>query len=132
MSESLAELRRLAQHLNGIARSVIEEDGDHAAMFFLRMPDGTVEADLFSDSHEHDLAHALDESDADAVVVVFETMTEADAGSLVVAGVDRDANTVVLVTPRVDGGGLGATADRSDGYRVPLLDAARDAWDDAG
>jgi hypothetical protein len=148
------ELVELARDLNRTARSVIEEDGEHAAMFFLRFDDGDVEAHLFDDAERpvgetraRVMAEAARSPGADAVAFVSEAWSarpEAipDGGGagdaldardvLLLAAVDRRGNTLVLETPisrRADGTvELGDTEEYGEEYRVNVLDEVRNVW----
>jgi hypothetical protein len=83
--DTLSELRDLGRHLNHVARSVIETDGEHAAMFFLRVEGGDVEAHLFSEAGERpvgeargrEIAEAVRSTGADAIVCVSEAWSAA-------------------------------------------------------
>jgi hypothetical protein len=82
--DTLSQLRDLGRHLNHVARSVIETDGEHAAMFFLRVEGGDV-AQLFSEAGERpvgeargrEVAEAVRSTGADAVVCVSEAWSAA-------------------------------------------------------
>ena len=75
-------LASFVEGLNEIARAVMEEDGEHVAMYFLgHADDGGVHSCLFEEEDQSDsvgsararqLAEAVRSSDADAVVIVSE------------------------------------------------------------
>lgn len=92
-----AALSELAERINSIAISTIEEDGTHAAMFFLRQPDGSVDARMFEstadppgDARAQEMAEAVTASSADAVVFVSEAW-RAHSASVPEGGRARDA-----------------------------------------
>jgi hypothetical protein len=148
------KLLDLARHLNSIARSVIEEDGEHAAMFFLRFDSDRVEAHPFSeaerpvgDARAREMAHAVRASAANAIAFVSEAWSApqesvpatGDAGDapeavdvLLLVALDREGNTVILETPfshRPDGTvDLGDTQEHGIEYRVNVLDGVRSIW----
>jgi hypothetical protein len=136
-------------------RSVIEEDGEHAAMFFLRLKSGDVEPYLFSgmddrpvgDARGREVAEAVRTTGADAVVCVSEASSaepeaipeDGSAGDvpdardvLVVAAVDRSGNSVALETPvsrRPDGSvELGDSDEYERNYSLNFLSPVRVVW----
>jgi hypothetical protein len=150
-----SQLVDLVQHLNRVARSVIEEDGEHAAMFFLLVGGGNLEAHLFSEATERpvgeargrEVAEAVEATGADAVVSVSEAWSAAadavpaDGGAgdaadardvLLVAGIDRAGNTIVLETPvtRLADGSveLGDAEEHQAGYAINFLAPVRTIW----
>ena len=156
--DARSELHALARDLNHVARSEIEEEGEHAAMFFLRVEDG-VEARLFSeeaarpvgDARGREIAEAVRATGSDAVVCVSEAWSAAQeavperggAGDapdardvLLLAAIDRHGNSVAVETPvsrRPDGTlALGASEEYEDGYSLNFLSPVRAIWDEEG
>ena len=115
-----ADLRELAAKLHAIAVSVIRSDGEHAPMFFLRLPSGEMDVQLFDEGERpvgpgraRQIAEAVRRTGADAVVAVSEGWSASqdaipegglpgdarDARDvLVVAAVDRSGDEVMLTT----------------------------------
>ena len=156
MDDTLSELRSLTRDLNSVARSVIAEDGAHAAMFFLRVEGGELAAHLFAEAVERrvgeargrEIAEAVRSTGADAVVCVSEAWSAApeavpeedgvgdapDAHDvLLVAAVDRHGNSVALETPVVrlpDGTvELGASEEYEGDYSLNFLEPVKAAWE---
>jgi hypothetical protein len=122
------ELIALVRRINDLAVEQVEADGEHAAMYFLRTPDGGVRPRLFRRPERSDeLARAAGASSADAVVIVAETTTD----SLLVAGLDRRGHQLVLETKleRRDDGTVKALATTADELVVPTLDGVRGVWE---
>lgn len=72
-------LRDLVKKIHAIALGIVQQDGEHAAMFFLRLPTGELETTLFDDvdrpigdARSSQLARAVRTRRADALVVVSE------------------------------------------------------------
>ena len=145
----------MACHLNGIARSVLEEDGEHVPMFFLRFADGHVEVRQFEDASERpvgprrarEMADAVRASNATAIVMVSEAWSApeelipdgggagdaADARDvLLLVALGSDGTTVTLVTPirRLDDGALhlGETDEEGSESHAYVLDEVRRVW----
>lgn len=143
--------------VNDIARAVMEEDGEHVAMYFLgHAREGGVESCLFEEedpsesvgsARARQMAEAVRSSGADAVVIVSEAWSaepeDVPAGGrvreasevsdvLLVAGIDRSGETIALETPVFrDASGavrLGPSSPGSDGYRVNTFDEVRTVW----
>ena len=132
---------------------MVEEDGEHVPMFFLRLPDGGVRPQLFDAveqrpvgvSRAREMADGVQATGADAVAVVSEAWA-ADVGAipdggragdapgatdlLLVAAIDREDNLVVFETPvrrGVDGSvELGASSRQLD--QVLVFDLVREVW----
>ena len=150
-------MANLVKTLNDIARGVMEEDGEHVAMYFLaHAGDGSVESCLFEEedpsasvglARARQIAEAVRSSDAEAVVVVSEAwsakLDEIPPGGrvrdaaepqdvLLVAGIDRSGETVALETPvfhDTDGAiRLGPTSPDDEGYQVNIFDEVRAVW----
>ena|SRR6266446_8464921 len=154
MSES--SLLTFAEGLNKIACSMIEQDGEHVAMYFLAHGDGRVESCLFEEENPSEsvgpvrarqLADAARASGADAVVMVSEAWsahrddvpeggrvrdTSGAQDILLLVGIDRSGETVVLETPvfREPGGTtrVGETTTGNDEWRVATLNGVRAVW----
>jgi len=147
-----SDLRELVAEPHAIVLSVIRKDGEHAPMFFLRMPDGAVKVEEFDDAFERpvgearmrQVAGAIRRTGADAVVVVSEAWSSSqdaiprgglpgdarDARDvLVVAALDRSGGEVLLMTDlrrRADGSvEIGET---EQGGRAVMFDELRNAW----
>jgi hypothetical protein len=149
-----AELVELARNLNRMARSVVEEEGEHAAMFFLRLASGEVEANVFSDSERpvgearaREMADAVRSRGAVAIAFVSEAWSArpedvpksggagdaADAlDVLLVAAVDRLGNTVALETPLFRSPDrnieLGESKEYAGEYQLNVMDKVRAVW----
>jgi hypothetical protein len=152
-----SELTNLAQELNRIARSVMEADGEHVAMYFLGYTDGRpVESSTFEDetpdesvgaARGRQIAKAVESAGADAVVMVTEAWSVRpekipDGGRvrdaaeardvLLVAGIDRSGVTIAFKTPVFrDANGvtlLGETGHGDSGYEVSTFDDVRAVW----
>jgi len=150
-------LASFVEGLNEIARAVMEEDGEHVAMYFLgHADDGGVHSCLFEEEDQSDsvgsvrarqLAEAVRSSDADAVVIVSEAWSalaeDVPSGGrvrnalepqdvLLVAGIDRSGETIALETPVFrDADGvvrLGPTSPGGGGYQVNTFDDVRAVW----
>lgn len=133
-----------------MAVTTIRTDGDHAAMFFLLMPDGRVQPELFlpgarpvGEQRKRELANAVASSDAEAVAFVSEAWATrredvpvVDAREtrdlLLVAAIDRSGETAVFETPipRDEGGEVepGESREYGSEYQVALFDGVREAW----
>jgi len=92
-----ASLSQLAEQINAIAISTVEEDGAHAPMFFLRLSDGSVEpkalesgVDPPGEAWGQEMAEAAATSSADAIVFVSEAW-RASPGSVPQGGRPRDS-----------------------------------------
>lgn len=148
-------LLAMARHLNGIARSVLEEDGEHVPMFFLRLEDGRVEVRQFEEAPERpvgqlrarELADAVRTSNATAIVMVSEAWSAPEdsipdgggAGDasdardvLLLVALDCDGTTVTLETPiwRLADGALrlGDTDEQGSESQVYVLNEVRGVW----
>lgn len=148
-------LRDFALQINEIARSVVVEDGEHAAMFFLALPSGDIEHRLFSEAGERpvgdargrEIADAVGETGAEAVVCVSEAWRAsaesvpvgAGAGDapdardvLLVTAMDRDGDAVAIETPLrrdpVGGVEVGDSQEWPGGHRLTFLDPVRAAF----
>lgn len=159
MAESnRAGLADLVQALNDIARAAMEEDGEHAAMYFLgHAGDGGVESRLFEEEDDpsasvgsaraRQMAEAVRSTGADAVVIVSEAwstkLEEIPPGGrvrdaaepqdvLLVAGIDRSGETIALESPvSHEASGalrLGPTSPGDEGYQVNVFDEVRAVW----
>jgi hypothetical protein len=151
-------LRGFARDINEIARSVVAEDGEHAAMFFLALPDGAVEHHLFLEERERpvgdargrEIADAVVATSARAVVCVSEAWSArpeavpvgGGAGDapeacdvLLVAGIDVDGDSVAIETPlrRTPEGGveIGDSQEWGSDYRLAFLDPVRAAFQES-
>lgn len=140
-----------------MARSILEEDGEHAAMYFLAYADGRpVESSVFEEEHPEDsvgpvrarqMAEAVRSTGADALVLISEAWgAEADAvpvggrirdaatteDVLLVAGIERGGETITLETPIFrDASGtvtLGESRQAAGDYHVATFDDARAVW----
>ncbi len=139
-----------------MARSVLERDGEHVAMYFVAHADGRVAVCMFDEEDPDDsvgasrarqLADAVEDADADAVVVVSEAWSAGaedvpvggrvrDASQaedvLLLVGADRSGETVLLETPiyrAVDGAiRLGATITGADDWEISTLGDVRAVW----
>ncbi len=133
-------LEDLAGWVNGRARDLVLRDGTHDTTVLLRLPDGALQTQIVGGDGGTlaDVLEAIaDEAelvDAQAVVVVAEAWSAANPDReprevLLVAGVDRDGDHVVLETPlerRPTHREVGETA-RTDTPTV-LLDGVRRRW----
>jgi hypothetical protein len=153
---AISRLQDLVRDLNQVARSVLEEDGEHAAMFFLHVHN-TVETRLFSDTAGGPVGHArgreiveaVRATGADAVVYVSQAWRAASeavpvGGSardavnardvLLVAGTDRYRNSLIVETPifrRPDGTlRLGDGEEYEDDYVLNFLSPVQRIWDE--
>lgn len=159
MAESnRSALADLVEALTDIARTVIEEDGHHVAMYFLgHAGDGGVESCVFEEEDDpsasvgsaraRQMADAVRSSGAEAVVIVSEAWSakldevppegrvrEASAPQdvLLVAGIDRSGETLALETAvfhEANGAvRLGPTRPGGEGYQVNVFDEVRAVW----
>jgi hypothetical protein len=146
-----SDLRVLVAELHAIALSVIRKEGEHAAMFFLRLPGGDLSVRLFDDAERpvggaraREMADAVRTTGADAVVAVSEAWSAAperlaagglpgDAADatdvLLVAGVDRSGEMVLLTTGllRKSDGSI-EVGKTEEGGRAFFMDEVRAAW----
>lgn len=144
-----------ARWLNEQAKATIADDGEHTAMFFVRLPDGRVRPQLFDHDEQRpvgerraeQMATAVRMTGADTIAFVSEAWAAQEdtvpegggAGNsveamdvLVVAALDREDNLVVFETPihrAVDGSAeLGESARMPDEYQVTVFDPVREIW----
>ncbi len=148
------DLIEFARKLNEMARAVVIEDGTHASMFFLVLPDGSVKTTLFDPAEGpvgeirgRAISEGVREYSAQAVAFISEAWSapwedvpeEGAAGDvarardvLLVAATDRLGTNVVIETPIIGGADgvitLGDSTEYGDEYIVTVLDGARDAW----
>jgi hypothetical protein len=143
-------LRELVEELNSVALSIVKKDGEHAAMFFVRLPSGDLKVTVFDDAERpvgearaRQMAEAVRRTDADAVVFVSEAWTAdpttipqggraGDAPDpddvLLVAGVDRSGAEFSLATQLHKRDGAVDVGQAEEGSRVFLFDDVRAAW----
>jgi hypothetical protein len=144
-----------ARHLNSVARSVLKEDGEHVAMFFLQLESGAIEVRQFEEAFERpvggsrslEMADAVRATNATSIAFVSEAWSAPEesvpdrggAGDapdareiLLLAALDRSGNTVSLETPitRLPDGalGLGETEEDVGESKVRVLDDVRVVW----
>lgn len=149
METTQADLRQFAARLNEMATATLKQDGEHAAMFFLRSENGEVEPRLFAsdDRRGADLALAVRNADSVAVGVVAEAWAASEAEIpeggraseavghreiLLVAALDRHGNQVAFETtvfrrrfrqPLVE-----ESHERDSSFRVATFDETRELW----
>jgi hypothetical protein len=149
METTQAELRQFAAGLNEMATATLKQDGEHAAMFFMRSESGEVEPRLFEsdDQRGADLALAVSSADAAAVGIVDEAWAASeseipeggrasDAASrreiLLVAALDREGNQAAFETTVIRRRSrqpvLEETLERGSGFRVATFDETRELW----
>lgn len=155
MTDPTASAREFARFLNDQARSLMVEDGEHASMFFLLLPDGRVEVDQFDevdrpvgDSRAQQLVDSARKVRAEAVAFISEAWSApADAvpegfgagdsteasDVLVVAAADRGGGYISIETPVFFAAdntvALGDSAEHEDSsYQVRILDEVRAMW----
>jgi hypothetical protein len=137
-------LEDLASWASGRARELVLQDGTHDTTVLLRLADGALQTQIvggdggtLADVVEA-IADEADLVDAQAVVIVAEAWSAANPEReprevLLVAGLDRGGDEVVLETPLERGSShlqVGETA-RTDTPTV-LLDGVRRRWGLAG
>jgi hypothetical protein len=149
METTQADLRKFAAGLNEMAVATLKQDGEHAAMFFLRSESGEVDPRLFEsdDRRGADLALAVSNADAAAVGVVAEAWAASEseipeggraseAASpreiLLVAALDRHGNQVAFETGvirrRFRQSVLEETSERDSSLRIATFDETRELW----
>ncbi len=142
-------IRDFASHLTQMAIASLKQDGEHAAMFFLRFENGQVEPRLFESDQRRgrDLMLAIENSGATAVGVVAEAWaasasTVPDGGRvrdsadtrdiLLVAALDRNGNQTVFETTvirrRFRGPLFEQSREHGRGFRVAVFDEIRELW----
>lgn len=142
-------LRAFAAQLNEMAIATLKQDGEHAAMLFLRSDSGEVEPRLFgSDQHRgRILAQAAADARAGVVGVIAEAWTASEAtvpdgarvrdspdrrDILLVAALDRCGNQVVFETPvtrrRFRQPSVAESRERDRTFHFAIFDETRQLW----
>jgi hypothetical protein len=142
-------LRDFATQLNETAIATLKQDGEHAAMFFLRSESGEVQPFLFgTDEHRgRILSQAAADASATVVGVIAEAWTAPgsavpDGGRvresadrrdiLLVAALDRGGDQIVLETPvirrRFRQTDVEKTSERDRAFHFAIFDETRELW----
>jgi hypothetical protein len=139
--EAPARFVDVVQWLVDESRLAIQEDGGHASVVFLGLGDGSVRAQRFDATGQHDVADAWSRVatwakgvGATAVYFVAEAKREDDAGDeedvLIVTALNADGDEATVETPYTrhdDGNVTVGEPERSDEVPVPFNEF-RELW----